>query len=163
MTISCAERAYRALDLIDKYPEQHDQRIWIKLGEVEQRADESYMEWRDRLRTHTATLDSFTGRCGTTACFAGWVVMDAGLEINDLQLVYGENGEPFGPVPTVAADLLGLEDRKRDRHLLFSAVNIDLAGTVRDIFGPDPRAAAIEPPTAIPSLRSREMASAPQF
>lgn len=123
-----AERAYRVLDLIEKYPEQHDQESWFRSD-----VHGGKLQY---------TLDQFTGRCGTMACFAGWAVLEAGycldVKPDPYYMVYNYGGELLGGVATVASTLLQLNDEEED-YLFFEISNEELPAAIKEIFGPDPR------------------------
>jgi len=109
-----AARAYAALDHIITHPELHDQSLW--LGKATE--------------------------CGTVACFAGRVVLQAGDRRDDdfwkfPAVISGDTGRRRS-VQRRAQELLDITDGQVS--LLFKGDNDldDLKALVYDIFGPRP-------------------------
>jgi hypothetical protein len=116
-----AELAYRALDHIDAFPEQHEQGVWIA-----------------------------NNACGTVACLAGRVCLLSGDQPDDdiyendrTAGVLPAGADESTDVSERAAELLGLpgyDPESAYGHPLFNARNTrdDLGRLVAEIFGPRP-------------------------
>lgn len=117
-----AKLAYKVLDLIKLNRERFDMGEWARGPEG------------------GVTLKQLTDPnvCGTTACFAGWVIALSGYEVGTNGRVYDMRG-PFvsGDVSAFAAGLLGLDSSNPD---LFYGDDWDIAEVVQDWFGPRPGA-----------------------
>lgn len=136
-----AARAYRVLDLIQKYPDQHSQATWFKPPPAPLTIDglisidlEAAMERRRQL----FSLDEFTGRCGTAACLAGWTVLEAGYQLNASGTVVGQDLVGYTSAASMAGYLLGIDGAQAT--LLFYGINDDqLPEAIAQVFGSDPR------------------------
>jgi hypothetical protein len=112
----------------------------------------------DHIDAHPETWNQLRWRCGTTACFAGWVVALGGGEIREAQtgsdaVVISGPANIVGLHPASAALLLlGIEDdyfwddEDDDRGGLFWGGNgrAELGRGVAAIFGPRPEAEACD-------------------
>jgi hypothetical protein len=119
-------RAYRVLDLILAHPEHHDQDLYY--DDRSATSNESRHEYHD--------LGYFLTGCGTTACAAGWTLLEAGYQINDLTQVIKPNGhEVHRSLEIEAADLLGLTYNER-RRLFHEFDDSKVPEVISEIFGP---------------------------
>lgn len=123
-----AARAYRVLDLIQANPEHHDQAFYF---------NDPYA-FGTEARSKSYNLDSFRAACGTTACFAGWTLLDQGYQFMDLyQVATSPQGREVENIEVEAGRLLGLTDSER-RRLFHCLDNDQVPALVEEIFGPRP-------------------------
>lgn len=124
-------RAYRVWDLIQAHPEHLDQALYFS---------------EDALDYCDGGLDSFLDRCGTTACFAGWTLLDAGYVLRCGVIVPPDwdpnDSNPHTAIEDEAAALLGLT---YDEHwrLFHCFDHGKLPQVVEEIFGPHPEKASV--------------------
>lgn len=121
-TVEQRTRAYAVLDFIEAHPDKHDQDYWL-------------MSF-SRMPQGGFTTETALKRCGTTACYAGWTVLLAGLPIQY---------DPWGDtdkrwlVRNRAAVLLGLTDGEEQALFRHARDLADVRKTVSEIFGPRPQ------------------------
>lgn len=120
------ELAYKALDLIKQHRKHFDMGEWASGV-----PDEGFVDL-ERLTSDKPEL------CGTTACFAGWVVALSGYKVTEGASVYTKDGVRIDTtVPAFAADLLGLDDPD---PVLFYGADENIEEDVEEWFGPRPKA-----------------------
>lgn len=109
MTEINAPLLWKVYDHIKNHPKEWDQNNWIS-------------RWDALYGSRPATL---SGKCGTTACFAGWTVQLSGHNIIWGDPAHGYSSEcDAGLIEDVARRELGLNDRQATR-LFYSLGSID--------------------------------------
>lgn len=119
-----AELAYKVLDLTKAHPTHFDMGEWSS-GLVD-------------LAALTAEPS-----CGTTACFAGWTVAQAGYRVHISGHIYRAEDAVYivtSEIDRFAADLLGITEEQAEELFFVADDRIDEA--VAEIFGPRPDAAS---------------------
>ena len=99
-------------------------------------------DWAQSPNGSPIGLEDLTGpECGTTACFAGWIVVLAGYRLNGDGVVFDTQGKPVGRnAESLAIELLGIDfDQAGD---LFFVDNDEIDDAVAAIFGPRPAVTA---------------------
>jgi len=109
----------RVADRIENDPALYDQTQWLN----NERGQDGYID------TNNNRVDFFD--CDTTACIAGWTVLEAWADMFDqLKVEHAENGSSLTPfigspfadpvwgIPAKAREVLGLEEDESD--ILFS-------------------------------------------
>ena len=107
-----AEIAKRVLHRIETDPASHEQGLWVNWPGIVQRLDDGMAGERVEAAA-TALAHVRAGGCGTTACVAGWAVIEAldmGAEV-DMSL----------SISVAAAGLLGFQPGEAEAGDLFSA------------------------------------------
>ncbi len=116
-----ADLAYRVLDLAMAHPAHLNMRGWASgLVGLPELTSES--------------------ECGTTACYAGWIVAVAGYKVDRDGCVVDTDGYYINPVGFLAMDLLGIDAFTAED--LFFVDEVDLPRVVERIFGPRPTGAS---------------------
>ncbi len=119
-----AVRVYRVLDLARAHANAFNMNEWADFSRKD------FPSGRIQLSDLTHNPP-----CGTTACLAGWIVLDAGLRMDEFGLVESRTTY-LGTSSVVAAHLLGITHTTAWR--LFHADASELDEIVMDIFGPRP-------------------------
>jgi len=111
------KRLYQIADVIETYPERHDQDSWIENDDGE--AESSVIYNGEEIS------------CGTTQCVAGWALIlnNGGLQavdsssVSDEYIFAGNSTASAYSIMHDAASILGLSED--DAHTLFYASDID--------------------------------------
>lgn len=105
------------------YPDLLDMDTWIDKGGA---LDDEESHWGPVGDVENAVA------CGTTACFAGWTVVIAGLGVHGTSTIHNSDGT-FDSVERAAVRLLGIDHMDAGR--LFMCDVEDLDDVLFEIFG----------------------------